>query len=271
MGWLMDSWAFREIVTPALDILILGFLIYRTYLILVQTRAVQLIRGTLIIALIYLLAFLLRLNTLLWILKAMVPGLVIGVAIIFQPELRRIFTRIGQRGWFRIASRVHSYHLEAVLNAVEIFAGRKIGTILVFSRNIGLGPIVETGTRLNAEVSSSLILTVFTDGTPLHDGAMVIHGDRIVAAGCFLPLSEQPDIRRTFGTRHRAALGLAEETDAVVLVVSEETGAISLAYDANLLYDLSLEEVSGRLRTLLSGSPGRAPKPADAGERAELD
>jgi diadenylate cyclase len=250
--WLTGSWMFREVIVPALDVLILGFLLYRTYLILVQTRAIQLVKGAMTIALIYLLAFFLRLETLLWILNALVPGLVIAVAIVFQPELRRIFTRIGQREWFRLAPRVRSYHLEAVLNAVEIFSVQKVGAILVFARNIGLGPIVETGTRLNGEVSSSLILTIFTDGTPLHDGAVVIQDDRILAAGCFLPLSEQPDIRRSFGTRHRAALGLAEETDAVVLVVSEENGAVSLAYDANLLYDLSLEEVSTRLKSLLT-------------------
>lgn len=266
MSWLTGSWTFREIIAPALDVLILGFLIYRAYLILVQTRAMQLIKGAMTIALIYLVAFFLQLNTLLWILKAMVPGLVIAVAIIFQPELRRLFTRIGQREWFRLTPRVRSYHLEAVLTAVEISTAKKMGSILVFARNIGLGPIIETGTRLNAEVSSSLILTLFTEGTPLHDGAVVIQADRIVAAGCFLPLSEQPDIRRSFGSRHRAALGLAEETDAVVLVVSEETGAISLAYDANLLYDLSLEEASSRLKALLSyrGEPA-------VEEKAELE
>ncbi len=265
MSWLAGGWAFRDIVVAALDVLILSFLIYRTYLILAQTRAVQLIKGTLIIALIYLLAFLLRLNTLLWILKAMLPGLVIAVAIIFQPELRRIFTRIGQGDWFRLTPRVQYHHLEAVMNAVEIFASHKIGCILVFARNIALGPVIETGTRLNAELSSSLILTLFTEGTPLHDGALVIQGERIVAAGCFLPLSEQPDIKRTFGTRHRAALGLAEETDAVVLVVSEESGAISLACDANLLYDLTLEEASSRLKALLTQRAGRETAGAGGG------
>jgi len=251
VNWLTDSWLLRDYVLPALDILLLAFLIYRTYRILVQTRAVQLIKGSLFIGLIYLAAFLLRLATLRWVLNLLVPGLVIGMAIIFQPELRRIFTRLGQGNWLRLHSRVRTRHLEAVLNAAEILAAKRCGALIVFSRNIGLNTIVETGTRLNAELSSSLLLNLFAPNTPLHDGAVVIHEDRVVAAGCFLPLSEQPDIRRSFGTRHRAALGLAEETDALILVVSEESGSLSLAHDANIMYDLSLEEMGRRLKRLL--------------------
>lgn len=251
MNWLSKIWVFRDYLIPLLDILLLAFLIYQSYKILVQTRAVQLIKGGLLIALIYITAFFLRLNTMLWILNLLVPGLVIGIAIIFQPELRRIFTRIGQGAWFRLRPIVRSHHLEAILNSAEMLSARRRGSILVFIRNIGLSTVIETGTQLNADLSSSLILTIFEEATPLHDGAIIVQEDKIIAAGCFLPLSEQPDIRRSFGTRHRAALGLAEETDAVVLVVSEESGAISLAYDANLLYDLSLEEVSRRLKLLL--------------------
>lgn len=251
MSGLVGHPIFREYVLPLLDILLLSYLFYKAYQILAQTRAVQLFKGALVMGLIYLVAFFLRLNTLLWILNLLVPGLVIGIAIIFQPELRRIFTRIGQQRWLRLRPRVRTYHLEAVLNAVEILSAKRFGSLIVFSRNIGLSTIIETGTRLNADLSSSLLLTIFTDSTPLHDGAVIVREDRIVAAGCFLPLSEQPDIRRSFGTRHRAALGLAEETDAVILVVSEENGAVSLAYDANLLYDLALNEVGQRLRALL--------------------
>jgi diadenylate cyclase len=178
------------------------------------------------------------------------------MAIIFQPELRRIFTRLGQGDWLRLHPRERTRHLEAVLNAAEILAAKRCGALIVFSRNIGLNTIVETGTRLNAELSSSLLLTLFAPNTPLHDGAVIIREDRVVAAGCFLPLSEQPDLRLSFGTRHRAALGLVEETDALVLVVSEESGSLSLAHDANLLYDLSLEEVGRRLKRLLELPPG---------------
>ncbi len=251
MDWLSSNWIFRDYIIPVLDILLLAFLIYRSYRIIAQTRAIQLIKGAVIVALIYVLAFFLKLNTLLWILNLLVPGLVIGIAIIFQPELRRIFTRIGQGSWFRPRSRVRSHHLEAVMISAEMLSVRRWGSLIVFTRSIGLSTIIETGTIINADLSSSLMLTIFSGRAPLHDGAVVIQEDKIVAAGCFLPLSEQPDIRRAFGTRHRAALGLAEETDAVVLVVSEENGALSLAYDANMLYDLSLEEVRKRLKQLL--------------------
>ena len=240
---------------PALDVLLLAVLIYRSYQILVQTRAIQLIKGAFLMALIYALAFFLKLSTLLWILNMLVPGLVIAIAIVFQPELRKIFTKIGQTDWFKMTSRVKTADLESILNSVEVLSARKWGCLIVFARNVGLKNIIESGTSLNADLSSSLILTVFSQEASLHDGAVVISDDRIVAAGCFLPLSEQTDIRRSFGTRHRAALGLAEETDAIVLVVSEETGAVSLAYDANLLYDLPIMDVRQRLAVLLeSGS-----------------
>ena len=122
----------------------------------------------------------------------------------------------------------------------------------MFTRKVGLKNVIETGTRLNADLSSSLILSAFGYDTPLHDGAMFIQSGKIVAAGCFLPLSEQADIRRSFGTRHRAALGLTEVSDAIVIVVSEETGAISLAFDGKLFYDLSLEEVRRNVKRLLN-------------------
>lgn len=251
MEWLTQTWLMREIILPALDILILAFLIYQGYLILVRTRAVQLVRGAFLIVLLYAGAFFLNLVTLYRILNMLAPGLVIGVAIIFQPELRKIFTRIGQGAWFSAGTRQRPYQIDAVLNGAEVLSGRRRGCLIVFVRKVGIKNIIETGTRLNADLSSSLILTIFGHETPLHDGAAVIEDGKLVSAGCFLPLSEQSDIRRSFGTRHRAALGLAEETDAVVLVVSEETGAISLAYEANLYYDLSLSEVKRRLRELL--------------------
>jgi diadenylate cyclase len=251
MSWLADTPLLRDYLLPALDILLLAFLIYRTYRILVQTRAIQLIKGALFMGLFYLAAFLLRLATLRWVLSLLVPGLVIGMAIIFQPELRRIFTQLGQGNWLRLHTHTGTRHLEVVLNAVEILAAKRYGALIVFARNIGLNTIVETGTRLDAELSSGLLVNLFVPGTPLHDGAVVIREDRVVAAGCFLPLSEQRDVRLSFGTRHRAALGLAEETDALVLVVSEETGTLSLAHDGGIYYDLPLEEVARRLKALL--------------------
>jgi diadenylate cyclase len=248
VDWLLDF--FTKYLRPGLDILLLAFIIYKCYQILVQTRAIQLLKGTFMLVIIISLTFLLNLKTLSWLFQYIGPSIILFLAVIFQPELRKIFTKIGQDKWFRFRSIAKKYHFESVLNSVEVLSAKKRGSLIVLGRNIGLKNIIETGTRLDAELSSSLILTIFTEETPLHDGAIVIKEDTIIAAGCFLPLSEQLDIRRSFGTRHRAALGLTEETDAVVLIVSEETGSISLAYDAHLLYDLSIEEVSRRLKML---------------------
>ena len=136
-------------------------------------------------------------------------------------------------------------------SAVELLSTRRRGALIVFPRRVGVKNIVQTGTPLNAEISTNLISTIFFEGTPLHDGAMVVEGDRIVAAGCFLPLSEREDVESAFGARHRAALGLVEETDALVVVVSEENGAVSLAHDGNLRYNLTLAEVEAGLKSLL--------------------
>lgn len=240
-----------QVIQPVLDISILAFILYMAYGILVKTQAVQLLKGAITLLLIYALAFLLRLNTLLWLLNILAPGLLIGVAIVFQPELRKIFLKIGQSDWLRLGKRSKHSHLDSVLTAAEILSNRRRGMLTVFIRRNNLKDIAETGTRLNADLTSSLLVTIFGHDTPLHDGASIVQGGRIVAAGCFLPLSEQQDIRKTFGTRHRAALGLSEETDAVVLIVSEETGAMSLAYDSKLYYDLTSAEITRQLEGLL--------------------
>lgn len=251
MGWSSVAEFYGTFVRPALDILVLAFLLYKVWQILVRTQAVQLVKGALFMAALYAASFFLSLETLTWILKILAPGLVIALAIVFQPELRKIFMRIGQGRFFRTGRKPRSTQLESVLNAAEVLASRRRGALIVFSRSVGLKNIVDTGTRLDALISSSLVVTVFGHDTPLHDGAMVLADGRIVAAGCFLPLSEQQDIRRSFGTRHRAALGLSEESDAVILVVSEETGALSLAYDAKLHYNLSPSLIQRRLSALL--------------------
>jgi diadenylate cyclase len=256
MNFLTEIWIMREVVLPALDVLLLAFIIYKGYQILVQTRAIQLIKGAFFLVLLYATAFFLNLRTLLWLINLLAPSLVIALAIIFQPELRKIFTRIGQGRLLQLSGRSKTYELDAVVSAVERLSVDRRGALVVFARTVGMKSIIETGTRLDAEISSPLIMSLFGYETALHDGAIVIEDGKIVAAGCFLPLSEQLDVRRSFGTRHRAALGLAEETDAVILVVSEETGALSLSYDGNLYYDLSAETVRRRLAELLNLKTG---------------
>jgi diadenylate cyclase len=235
----------------------LSYLLYKSYQILVQTRAVQLIKGTVVMVLIYAVSLLLKLSTLTWILNLMVPGLVIAIAIVFQPELRKIFTQIGSREWFRLGSHPTT-DLEIVLSCMELFSAQKRGALIVVPRRVGLRNIIQTGTVINAELSINIMTTIFFQGTPLHDGAVVVEGNRITAAGCFLPLSQREDVQGTFGTRHRAALGLAEETDAIIAVVSEENGAMSLAFDGNIRYNITAAEIEELLKSLLNISPAEA-------------
>lgn len=252
----LNTWPMRFWVRPFLDIAILSWLLYSAYRILVQTRAVALLRGIGFLLLVYGFSWLFRLETVSWLVNLLAPSLFFGLFIVFQPEIRRIFTQIGQGGPFGGSGKVKAQEIEAIMTAVEYLSGMRFGALMVFTRRIGLKDYVQkVGTPLNAELSSNLLIALFFKDNPLHDGAVVISGDKIQSAGVFLPLTEQPDIRKQFGTRHRAALGLAEETDAVVLVVSEETGAISLAYNGQLYYNLGVKETRRRLQRLLQNLP----------------
>jgi len=257
---------FYDFLRPVLDILLLAFLLYKGYQLLSKTQALQLAKGAVFLFLVYAIAYLLRLTTMQWVLNIIAPGIFIAIVIIFQPELRKIILHLGQTDFFKANVKAGIGQLEAVITAAEILSGKRRGMLAVFPRRTGLKEIAETGTRINADISSSLIVSIFEFDGPLHDGAMVIQHGRIVAAGCFLPLSEQKDIRRNFGTRHRAALGMSEQSDAVVLVVSEESGAISLACDSRLYYVLSPADISQRIRTLL-GPEGRRTADAEEGAR----
>ncbi|QQO07469.1 diadenylate cyclase CdaA [Breznakiella homolactica] len=264
MEWFQRLSSLYNLVRPVLDIAILAFLLYKAYDLLVKTQAVQLVKGAGFLALVYGLAFFLKLNTLQWILNLLAPGLFIAIAIVFQPELRKIIMRIGQGNLFRLDAKPRLGQLEAVVTAAEILSEQRRGMLVVFPRRISIKNIIDTGTKLNADLSSSLIITIFAFDGPLHDGAVVIQNGRVAAAGCLLPLSEQQDIRKSFGTRHRAALGMSEQSDAVILVVSEETGAISLAYDTKLFYDLSPIEVQRKLKEIIDrgGRSGEAEQAA---------
>ncbi len=244
-------WTVYNAVRPFLDIAILAFVLYKAYQIIISTNSIQILRGIVIIGVAYMTARILHLETLLWILSSLAPGFFVVFAVVFQPEIRKMFLRLGQKEWFSFGNRSRHSYVDSVLIAAEILSKQKRGMLAVFVRHTKLDDISKTGTRINADLSSSLLVTIFGHDTPLHDGACIIQGGKVVAAGCFLPLSEQYDIKKTFGTRHRASLGLAETTDAVVLVVSEETGAISLSYDSRLHYYLSMKELSESLVYLL--------------------
>ncbi|MDR2110295.1 MAG: diadenylate cyclase CdaA [Spirochaetaceae bacterium] len=275
MEWFQRLTSVYNVIRPVLDVALLAFLLYKAYDLLVKTQAIQLVKGAGFLVLVYGLAFLFKLTTLQWILNILAPGIFIAIAIVFQPELRKIIMRLGQGELFRPDSKPRLGQLEAVVTAAEILSQQRRGMLVVFPRRVNIKNIIDTGTRMNAELSSSLIVTVFAFDGPLHDGAMVVQNGRITAAGCFLPLSEQQDIRKSFGTRHRASLGMSEQSDAVILVVSEETGAISLAYDSKLYYDLSPIEVQRKLRELLHrgvrGEREQKSLPADGMDMASMD
>ena len=251
MAWFHWLTSIYEFIRPILDVALLAFIFYKGYELLEKTQALPLVKGAGFLALVYGIAFLFKFTTLQWVLTIIAPGLLIAIAIVFQPELRKIFMRLGQAEFFRPNATVQIGKLDAVVTAAEILSQRRRGMIVVFPRKINLKHIIDTGTKINGEISSSLIVAVFEFDGPLHDGAMIIQYGKIIAASCFLPLSERQDIRKNFGTRHRASLGMAEQSDAVILVVSEESGAISLAYDSKLYYNMSSIEVTRKLKELL--------------------
>ena len=269
MAWFQQLSVIYDHIHPIMDVALLAFLLYKGYELLERTQALPLVKGAGFLIIIYGIAFLFNLTTLRWVLTIIAPGLFIVIAIVFQPELRKIIMRLGQGEFFRPDTKPRIGQLDAVITAVELLSGKRRGMLAVFPRKFNVRNIIETGTRINAEISSSLIVSVYEFDGPLHDGAMVIQGGKIAAAGCFLPLSERQDIRKNFGTRHRAALGMAEHSDAVVLVVSEESGAISLAYDAKLYYDLSSLEVTRKLKELLDSGSRKEVLQQQASQAAE--
>ncbi len=241
-------------IRAAVQVFLLTFFFYNAYISLAQNRANQLIRSVLIYVFVYFICKLAGLSVMEQVMRVCaVPGAVF-LAVVYQPELRRTFTPgVRRTRLFRIGgTQTSSDQIETILNACSRLVQSKRGALIVFPRKLALKNIIDSGTKVNADISSALIVTVFDHDTPLHDGAMIIQGSKIIAAGCYLPLSGQTDIRASFGTRHRAALGMAEESDAAIIVVSEETGAISLACNGNLYYDLSHDEIKSMLLSLFN-------------------
>ena len=271
MDWFLYIQRIYGFVRPALDVAILAILIYKGYTLFLKTQAIQIVKGAGFLALLYGAAFFFRLTTLQWILNILAPVLFVAIAIAFQPELRRIIINLGRGQFFQPDSRPRIGQLDAVITAAELLSQQRRGALVVFPRRVSIRNIIEAGTRLNADISSQLIVTIFEFDTPLHDGAIIIQNNRIVSAGCFLPASDQQDIKKNFGTRHRAALGMSEQSDAVILIVSEETGAISLAYDSKLYYDLSSIEIARKLGEILNRDTRRGPADQSAGTSSGVE
>ncbi len=213
----------------ALDVLIVAFIIYELLLFIRGTHAVQMALGALVLVLAYWLSSLLDLETVNWMLRTLLPYVVFGIIVVFQAEIRKVLAQLGKTpllGAFQ-AQKTDGVIDEVVLAMTTLSAG-KTGAIVVVEREMGLRSYIETGIALDAIVTYDLLISIFNHGTPLHDGAVVIQGNRAAAAACFLPLTVNPELSRTLGSRHRAAIGVTEDTDALAVVVSEETGTISL-------------------------------------------
>jgi len=237
----------------AVDIVIVGFVVYRLLLLIRGTRAVPMLTGLLVLALAYQGARAFELYTINWILDAVGNVILILIVVVFQHDIRRMLTQVGSGPPFsRRAPIAHGQMIEELTRSAVQLAGRRIGGLLVLGREVGLNEYIEGGTRLDAAVSRDLIVSIFHPSSPLHDGAVVIHKGRIVAAGCLLPLTTNPNVSKTLGTRHRAAIGLTEETDAVVIVVSEEEGKISLVREGRITRDVDAGVLRGTLQQLLT-------------------
>lgn len=217
-----------------LDILIVAFVIYRLMLLVKGTRAERMLWGLAVIVLAYFVSQRMELFTLHWILSNFLSSIVIIVIVIFQRDIRRVLVQVGKTSFFGRGEGSKQEIFEELTKAAFQMSRKKIGALMVLEKDVGLGDYLDMGIAVDAKVSSEMLLSIFNPSSPVHDGAAIIRKERINSAGCFLPLTRDKEISKSLGTRHRAALGLTEETDAVVIVVSEETGEVSLVSDGEI-------------------------------------
>lgn len=259
---LLDRFAdfspFTSIFMNVVDVLLVWFVIYKILTIIKGTKAVQLLKGIFVIVIARIATEFFGLDTLQQMLEQVIRWGFLAIIIIFQPELRRALEQLGRGRLFARSMLQEEAERERLLTAmsksVSYMAKRRIGALISIERETGLSDYIETGIPLDSVVTSELLINIFIPNAPLHDGAVIIEKSRIAAAGCYLPLSESALISKELGTRHRAAIGLSEVTDAVTIIVSEETGAISIAADSELDRDLSMEDFETRLRKVWFGT-----------------
>ncbi|WP_026326878.1 diadenylate cyclase CdaA [Paenibacillus ginsengihumi] len=246
MEWIADI-SIRDII----DIGIVSYVIYKLILIVRGTRAIQLLKGIFVVVVAWALSSWFKLSTLQWMMNQMFTFGLVGVAIIFQPELRRALEQLGRGKLFSrsTAEQDHeiSVRINEVLKAINYLSRRKIGALIVFERETGLSDYIESGIAIESRISSELLINIFIPNTPLHDGAVIMRKAQLMAAGCYLPLSENPFISKELGTRHRAAIGLSEVSDAVCVIVSEETGQVSIAMNGHILRDIKDDVLLAKL------------------------
>ncbi len=246
------------------DVLLVWFVFYQLMKIIKGTKAVQLLKGILVIIIVRVLTDVFSLDTLRFLMDQVLPFGFLAIIIIFQPELRRALEQLGRGRIFARTNVQEDVERERLMTAltksVSYMAKRRIGALISIEKETGLSEYIETGIPLHADITSELLINIFIPNTPLHDGAVILQKQQIAAAGCYLPLSESSFISKELGTRHRAAIGLSEVTDAITVIVSEETGAVSITAAGDLDRNLSMEEFEARLRKVWFGS---APEQVD--------
>ena len=247
-------------VRDVIEIIVIAIVFYQLILWIQRTRAWRVLRGFLVLLVIYVLVNLFQLNTLTWLLNKILGWGFIALVVILQPELRRILEQLGSRGFFAGIFNLGFSHNEGefgasvvneIVQACEQMSAARTGALIVVERANSMSEIERTGIKVDAVVTSALLLNIFEHNTPLHDGAVVVRGDRVAAATCYLPLSDNTEISKNLGTRHRAGLGLTEVTDAWIVIVSEETGRISIAREGALTDRLSSAELRDELMKLV--------------------
>lgn len=260
---------FLQYLGDAVDILLVWYVIYKLIMVIRGTKAVQLLKGIVVIVLVRVASQFLGLSTLQWLVDQAITWGFLAVIIIFQPELRRALEQLGRGRFFSRSGTPEEEQqqktIDAITKAIKYMAKRRIGALLTIERETGMGDYIETGIPIDAKVSSELLINIFIPNTPLHDGAVIMKNNEVAAAACYLPLSESPFISKELGTRHRAAVGISEVTDSLTIVVSEETGGISVAKNGDLHRDLSEEALQNMLEAEFKKIRGKLPHTAGIG------
>lgn len=241
-----SQFSILDYLANIIDIFLVWFVIYKLINVIRGTKAVQLLKGIFVIVIVRILGGFLGFSTLSWMMEQALTWGFLAIIIIFQPELRRALEQLGRGKFFSRSGAQEEVEsekmVEAIVKATNYMAKRRIGALISVEKETGMSDYIETGIGLNSEISSELLINIFIPNTPLHDGAVIIQRNNIAAAACYLPLSESPFISKELGTRHRAALGISEVTDSLTIVVSEETGAVSLTKNGELHRDLTPEQ-----------------------------
>ena len=257
-------------VISVIDILLATVIIYEIFALIKGTRASLMLVGVLALALAFYVSRLGNLATVNWLISTLLPYAAFALIVVFAPEIRQALARLGRRVALSRGSASAADAYDDIVLAANLFSQNQTGTLIVIEREIGLRTYIESGVSLDARLSYDLLATIFRPSAPLHDGAAIVQRDRIAAAACFLPLSMNPVLSTQLGTRHRAGIGVTEETDAIVVIVSEETGSISLAVSGNIERDITVDQLRDRLGILLRRyvPPSTLPTPIGNGETA---